>query len=362
MKKLAILGSTGSLGRQALQVISDNTDLYSVVSLTAHHNEQLLNQQVSTYRPQCWGLSSTDNRCLLTAVQQDIDMAVVLTGGIDSLPAIIYCIEHNIDIALANKEALVCAGQLIMSMLQTSSSRLIPIDSEHSAIWQCLQGTDCAPSAITLTASGGAFVDYSKRKLSTVTPLQAQTHPKWSMGADITLDSNTMFNKTLEVLEARWLFNVPIDRINIVVHRQSIVHSLVTFNDGSTLAQLSYPDMRLPIKYALDYPIRLLANLPQLDMATVSRLTFEKPNSGRFPCVNLCYNPIYNNGLMPTVLIGANEIARTHFRQCRIDFNHIYWLIDKVATALYDRYKGTDVTLDSIYEAYNYSKQYAMQL
>ena len=310
MKKLAILGSTGSIGKQTLEVVDSLPNSFEIKSLVSYSNGDLLNEQKKQYRPEFSGLIVKDGeQCLVDAVE-GCDLAVIATSGITAIKAVMYCIDNGIDVALANKETLVCAGELIKKNLARSGSQLMHVDSEHSALWQCLRGSKRREIAkLILTASGGAFRDFDSEQLHSATFEQALNHPNWSMGNKITIDSATMFNKTLEVLEARWLYGVEVDKIEILVHRQSIVHSLVQFIDGSVLAQMATPDMKLPIQYALTYPDRVNSTVTPLDLSVASRLDFEKVDDSRFPCANIAYLPIMRIPLMPTVVNAANDVC-----------------------------------------------------
>ncbi len=360
MKKIAVLGSTGSIGRQALDVLSQMGEQYQIVALTANTNAVLLSLQQKKTGAEYAGLVSSGGKDCLVKALADADVALIATGGIDSLDAVIYCLKNGKDILIANKEVIVCAGELIYKMLSSSQSKLYPLDSEHSAIWQCLDGKRA--DKLILTASGGAFYDKTFEELKRVDIKTAFTHPRWDMGKSITLDSNTMFNKTLEVLEARWLFNMPLEDIEITVHRQSIVHSLVRFKDGCLLAQLSNPDMRLPISYALGYPSRVKNDYPPFDIAGNVKLTFEKVDGVRFPCVNLCYDQRCNSGLMPTVMVAANEALRVLFERGKVAFCDFYETILYVVEAFYPQLKDTRVTREGCFNTFETAKKYTFNL
>lgn len=360
MKKIAVLGSTGNIGRQALEVLFGMKEEYKVVSLTANTNGELLSVQQKQFDAPYAALCSVEgNDCLIKALN-GVDAALIATGGIDSLDAVIYCLKSSKDILIANKEVIVCAGELIFKMLKNSQSKLYPLDSEHSAIWQCLEGKRA--QKLILTASGGAFYDRGLSQLEYVTPKEAFVHPRWNMGKNITLDSNTMFNKTLEVLEAHWLFDMPLDQIEIAVHRQSLVHSLVQFEDGCLLAQLCSPDMRLPISYALSYPLRVKNDYPALDITNNINLTFEKVDGARFPCANLCYDERCNFGLMPTVMVAANEALRLLFEKGKVAFCDFYKTILYVVEAFYPQLKDMVVTRDACQNVFTAAKNYTLNL
>jgi 1-deoxy-D-xylulose-5-phosphate reductoisomerase len=262
------------------------------------------------------------------ASHPDIDLVVVATSGKVGLAPTLAAIKAGKQIALANKEVLVLAGEIVISEAKQYGAEILPIDSEHSAIWQCLHGEQSQPARIILTASGGPFYDHSPEQLATVTPEEALTHPTWKMGNKVTIDSATLMNKGLEVIEAHWLFSIPFNRIEIMIHRQSIIHSLVEFADGSTKAQLSFPDMRLPIQYALSYPERLPnARLPHLNLVTVKSLTFEPANLDQFPCLRLALEAGKSGGTYPTVLSAADEIAVDLFLTGKIRFADIAELL-----------------------------------
>jgi len=342
------LGSTGSIGTQTLEVIFENSDKFVVWSLVAYSNDKLLGQQVEKFAPQYAALISRDGvECLVDAVK-GADVAVIATRGIVALDAVMYCIEHNIDVALANKEVLVTAGKLVVEALKGSKSRLLPVDSEHSAIWQCLQGSINKPSKIYLTASGGAFVGKSADQLQNVTPADALKHPNWNMGAKITIDSATMMNKAFEVLEACYLFDVDASMVEIVVHPQSIVHSMVQFDDNSVIAQLSLPSMKLPIQYALTYPQRVSCNVKPLDLTTISSLQFCKVDEASFPCARLGHEVYFKHPLCATVMNACNDVCVDYFLAGKLPFLSLYstvrYMIDTYEQQLCD----AEYTLDAV--------------
>ena len=346
MKKVAVLGSTGSIGTQTLDVIRKNADKLQVVSLVAFSREDKLLEQVKEFNPKYYGLiSQKGEQCLIDAVA-DADIAVVATKGITALNCVIYCLEHGIDVALANKETLVCGGQLVMS--KVGKAKLYTIDSEHCAISQCMQSRDGGKiSKILLTASGGPFWNYPLEAIGKVSPAEALAHPNWSMGSKITVDSATMFNKTLEVLEAHWLFGVPLSNIQVVVHRQSIVHSMVSFADGSVMAQMAVPDMRLPIQIAL------LGNggeqiINNLDFSQLMQLSFEPTNVDKFPCVNLAYEVFGKYPLAPTVMNGANDVCVEQFLKGNLAFDKFYQTIISVVEHFEPQLRNVPVTLENI--------------
>ena len=346
MKKVAVLGSTGSIGTQTLDVIRKNADKLQVVSLVAFSREDKLLEQVYEFAPAYHALISQKGEdCLIEAVK-DADIAVVATKGITALNCVIYCLEHGIDVALANKETLVCGGELVMS--KVGKAKLYTIDSEHCAISQCISSRPGGKvEKILLTASGGPFWEHSAEQLSVVTPKQALAHPNWNMGSKITVDSATMFNKTLEVLEAHWLFGVPLEKIQIVVHRQSVVHSMVSFTDGSVMAQLATPDMRLPIQIAL------LGNggnqaVEPLDFAKFVNLTFQSADMAKFPCVNLAYQVFGLYPLAPTIMNGANDVCVDYFLQGKLAFDRFYSTIMQIVTHFNLQLHNVPVTVANI--------------
>ena len=346
MKRIAVLGSTGSIGTQTLEVIRKNADKLQVVSLVAFSREDKLLEQVAEFSPAYYALISQKGPgCLIEAVK-GADLAVVATKGITALNCVIYCLENGIDIALANKETLVCGGELVMS--NVGKGKLYTIDSEHCAISQCISSRDGGKvDKILLTASGGPFWNCSADELSNVTPKQALAHPNWNMGSKITVDSATMFNKTLEVLEAHWLFGLSLDKIQVVVHRQSIVHSMVSFADGSVMAQMAEPNMCLPIQIAL------LGNggdqiVEKIDFSQMLKLTFEPSDMEKFPCVNLAYEVFDMYPLAPTIMNGANDVCVEQFLQGKLAFDKFYPTIMQVVRHFADQLANVPVTVENI--------------
>ena len=343
MKKLAILGSTGSIGTQTLQVVAEHPDLYEVRVLTAYSQADVLIGQALRFEPDAVVIVDETQynkvrealadspvkvycgaKSLTEVVQMpSVDVVLTATVGFSGLEPTIAAIKAGKQIALANKETLVVAGELITSLALEYRAAILPVDSEHSAIFQCLVGEDSQPDKILLTASGGPFRLLSKEQLLTVTAAQALQHPTWRMGDKITIDSATMINKGFEVIEAKWLFGIGAEQIEVLVHPQSIIHSAVQFCDGTVKAQLGLPDMRLPIQYALSYPRRLPLSGPRLDLFEIADLTFERPDLQRFPCLSLAYEAIKRGGNMPCILNAANEVANLAFRQDRISFPQI---------------------------------------
>jgi 1-deoxy-D-xylulose-5-phosphate reductoisomerase len=339
-KRIAILGSTGSIGQQTLDVIRAHPDKFKVIALTAGNNLDLLRRQIAEFQPSMYyhGSSAkimTDGTSHYMPQEDivchsDVDIVVAATAGTAGLKPLLAAIKGRKIVALANKEPLVMAGALVLSEMKKGGGWILPVDSEHSAIWQCLNGENDKPAKILLTASGGPFRNFSRQQLDEVTPEQALQHPSWKMGRKVTIDSATLMNKGLEVIEARWLFDVTIDQIEILIHPQSIVHSMVVLADGSIKAQLSYPDMRLPIQYALSYPERIAnENLPKLDWSKVNCLEFGYPDLASFPCLSLALEAGRKGGTYPAVLCGADEIAVELFLNHKIRFTGIAELIEK---------------------------------
>ncbi|MDY6848370.1 MAG: 1-deoxy-D-xylulose-5-phosphate reductoisomerase [Thermodesulfobacteriota bacterium] len=351
MKNLVILGSTGSIGVNALDIVADHPDKYRVVALTAGNNIDLLHEQIRSFRPEIVAvLSESQARDLrhrlgpqgpevLSGVQGLVfcathdaaDMVVSAIVGAAGLVPTMAAIEACKDVALANKETLVCAGSLVMSRALEKEVRIFPVDSEHSAIFQSLEGHRRHDvRRLILTASGGPFRNRSLAELSHVTPGDALNHPNWEMGRKVTIDSATMMNKGLEVIEAHWLFDLPAERIDVHIHPQSIVHSMVEYIDGAVIAQMGVPDMRTPIAYALSYPERLPLKIPALDLCELGKLTFEKPDQQKFPCLKLAYDALREGGSAPAVLNAANEVAVEAFLKGEISFLNISRIITSV--------------------------------
>ncbi|MCL5058079.1 MAG: 1-deoxy-D-xylulose-5-phosphate reductoisomerase [Actinobacteria bacterium] len=374
MKGVSILGSTGSIGRQALDVLDGLPD-FRIVGLAAGKNIKLLKEQIIRYRPLLVSVEKEDDALELArelagkgteilwgsegllAVAAHPAAGVVITAvtGTAGLLPTVEAISAGKDIALANKETLVAAGSLVTGLAAQKGVNILPVDSEHSAIWQCLRGSRPGEvESIILTASGGPF--RKERDLERVTVSKALAHPNWSMGKKITVDSATLMNKGLEVIEARWLFGLDYDRIRVVVHPQSIIHSMVEFRDGSVLAQLGLPDMKLPIQYALTYPDRLPGNVPRLDPAKMSALTFEPPDIVRFPLLDLAYRVGRRGGTLPAAMNAANEAAVELFLAGRIRFTSIYRVVEEVV----GRHDITDRPgLEEILEADRWAREKA---
>lgn len=368
MKKIAILGSTGSIGTQSIDVALKHG--YKVTALTAHSNAKLIEEQARLLKPDMVALYNEDEASKLKTALKDTDIKV-LSGvegicecaaetsadtvinsivGMAGLRPTLAVINAGKQLALANKESLVAGGQLVTDAAKRNNVPILPVDSEHSAIFQCLEGkpSNKALKKIILTASGGPFFGKTKEELKNVTAADALKHPNWSMGAKITIDSATMFNKGLELIEAVWLFGVSPDMINIIVHRESIVHSMIEYNDNSVIAQLGLPDMRIPIQYALTYPERYESPVNEIDFASLAMLTFYKPDYDTFRCINICRDAIAKGGLMPAAINSANEEVNTLFRKGIVKFNDIPELILEGAS----KAKKADIfTVDDIDEA-----------
>ena len=349
MKDIIILGSTGSIGTGTLDVIRRDPGAFNVIGLAAGGNVELLASQIAEFQPdrvvmagenQAGILREKINGSsevlhgesgLLDLMTGDADLVVVAIPGTDALLPALEAIRRGIDIALASKELLVAAGEEVVSAAAKSGSAILPVDSEHSAIFQCLQGERMEEvDKIILTASGGPFLNSTRDELKTVTPSLALNHPRWKMGKKVSLDSATMMNKGLEVLEARWLFNIPLDRIEIIIHPQSVIHSFVRMRDGSLLAQMSSPDMRLPIAYALYYPERPPHSFKVTTLSTLEPLTFEEPNRDLFPALELAYQAGTVGGTMPAVMNAANEVAGEAFLNNEIPFLSIMDIVGRV--------------------------------
>jgi 1-deoxy-D-xylulose-5-phosphate reductoisomerase len=358
IKQVAVLGSTGSIGRQTLEVISALPHRFSVIGLAAGHNTDLLAEQINQFKPR---LVHSQGKISLTSAKYEVlsleeiashpevDIVVIATSGKWGLKPTLAAVKAGKRLALANKESLVMAGEIITREAKLNKAQIIPVDSEHSAIFQCLEGEKQKAARIILTASGGPFLGYSPAQLAKVTPEQALKHPSWRMGKKVTIDSATLMNKGLEVIEARWLFNTPFDNIRVLINPQSIIHSMVEFADGSVKAQLSQPDMRLPIQYALSYPERLAnPNLPRLDWENIKELNFEPPDFDRFPCPKLAIEAGKKGGTYPAVLCAADETAVELFLSKRIKFTDIPHLVRQ---ALDEHQATTHPTLEEILAA-----------
>lgn len=367
-KQIAILGSTGSIGTQALQVIEEHPDLYEAYALTANNRVDLLIEQARKFMPEAVVIANEEKYLPLKEALSDlpikvyagadalcqiveskpIDIVLASMVGYAGLRPTMNAIKAGKAIALANKETLVVAGDLINELATQYHTPILPVDSEHSAIFQCLEMNNRLEKVI-LTASGGPFRNYSMEQLEHVTKAQALKHPNWQMGAKITIDSATMMNKGFEVIEAKWLFGVRPDQIEVVVHPQSVIHSMVQFEDGAVKAQLGMPDMRLPIQYAFSYPQRVKSSFEQLDFSRVTGLTFEQPDTRRFRNLALAYEALHRGGNMPCIVNAANEVVVAAFLQDRISFLRMSDVIEQtmgkvvyIKTPDYEDYVATD--------------------
>lgn len=347
MINLAILGSTGSIGTQTLDIVRLLPEQFKVVGLAAGRNTGLLLKQIKEFQPKY--VFSLDRHGLISAPEikflpmeelaslPEADIIVAATSGISGIKPVLEAIKTGKTVALANKESIVAAGSIIDKLISQNNARILPIDSEPSAVWQCLKGDNQGVAKLILTASGGPFRDYTPENMAKITPAQALKHPSWRMGPKITIDSATLMNKGMEIIEAHWLFKMPVVAIEIVIHPQSIIHSMVEYIDGSIKAQLSCPDMRLPILHALGYPNRLEnPGFPVINWQEVHKLEFAQPDFNKFPCLNLAVEACNKGGTYPAVLCAADEAAVGLFLQNRIGFTEIAEL---VARAL-DNHQG----------------------
>lgn len=375
-ERIAILGSTGSIGTSTLEVIAQHPEQFEVVTLAAGTNVDEMIRQVQRFKPK-WVAMATETAA--ERVRREVSADVRVLWGDESLqeivthPDVTYVVSALVGsrglaptlaairagkkIGLANKETLVTAGHIVTREVAKAGVPLIPIDSEHSAIFQCLNGEHMTDvERIVITASGGSFRDWSREQLAEATVETALKHPNWSMGAKITIDSATMMNKGLEVIEAHWLFGLPYDKIDVLIHPQSIIHSMVEFQDGAVMAQLGTPDMKVPIQYALSYPNRLPLRTPRLDLVALARLDFRAPDFARYPCLQMAYEAGRAGGTLPTVLNAANEIAVEHFLRGDIPFLAIE---EVVARTLEHHEKMTDPTLEEIHLADQWARTFA---
>ena len=370
MKQIAILGSTGSIGTQTLDVVRQHRDAFAVYALTAHRSVEMLIEQALEFNPavvciadeSCYPrlrdalsdlpikVMAGENALKEIVTMPAIDVVVAAMVGYAGLPPTIAAIQAKKTIALANKETLVVAGEIICRLAKRYKVNILPVDSEHSAIFQSLVGEDMASvEKLLLTASGGPFRRFTLDQMQHVTAAEALRHPNWDMGAKITIDSASMMNKGFEVIEARWLFDIPVEKIQVLVHPQSVVHSAVQFIDGSVKAQLGTPDMRMPIQYALTYPARWQSDVPRLDLFATQSLTFEEPDLQRFPNLALAYEAMNRGGNVPCVLNAANEVVNLAFREGRCGFLQMSDVIAKtmertdfIAEPTYEDYVQTD--------------------
>ena len=382
MKQIAVIGSTGSIGQNTLQVVRHLSDRFQIFALSAHSSVTLLADQIEAFQPQvvtitdssrldelarlCRGrglrlpeMLSGDEGLRAIASAPEVDIVVSGAVGAAGLFPTWVAVQAAKTVALANKESMVLAGELLRGTALKTGARIIPIDSEHSAIDQCLRsGSREEVRRLILTASVGPFRNTPAEQLDRVTPEDALNHPTWRMGRRITIDSATLMNKGLEVIEARWLFGIPEDKVDIMVHPQSIVHSMVEFSDGSVIAQLGTTDMRQPIQYALTYPDRFASCVPGIDWSTANRLEFMPPDTARFPCIQLAYRAIQQGGTAPAVLNAADEVAVQAFLERRISFTDIPRLIEDTLDA---HEGGSGVTFESVMAADAWARRFAME-
>jgi 1-deoxy-D-xylulose-5-phosphate reductoisomerase len=374
VKNLVVLGSTGSIGQQTLDIVRALPDHFRVIGLAAGSNHNLLFTQIQEFKPEYFYFAQYDSeghslKAFLRpkympmeelATLPDVDIVVIATSGTAGLDAVLAAVQAGKTIALANKESLIAAGEVITAAAKKTKAHLHPVDSEHSAIWQCLNGEKQAPRRIILTASGGPFVDYPPERMANITVMQALAHPSWVMGKKVTIDSATLMNKGLEVIEARWLFNVPISNVQVLIHPQSIIHSMVEFLDGSVKAQLSLPDMRLPIQYALSYPERLPnATLPAFDWSDFTDLTFMQPDMAKFPCLRLAVEAGRKGGTYPAVLCAADEVAVGLFLKEQLRFTEIPVIVEKV---LEKHDSISHPSIEAIKAADNWAREMALKV
>ena len=377
MKKIGILGSTGSIGKQALEIIKNNSESFSVDYLYANSNYEVLYEQVVDFSPTYICINNKESYKKLSELvkdhfntkiifgikesidfisSRDIDLILNAIVGVDGLKPTIAAINNNIDIALSNKESLVLAGEIVVNKAKQNNVNIFPVDSEHSAMWQCLRGENIQDvHKMILTASGGPFRTLDYKNFSNISVEDALNHPNWDMGNKITIDSATMMNKGFEVIETHWLFGVDIKKIDIVVHPQSIIHSMIEFKDKSIKAQIGIPDMKIPINYALNYPKHSYLDMPSLDFSSISELTFESPDLIKFKCIDLAYQALENGGTSTAVLNIANDIAVNLFLSNKIKFIDIPIIIEK---AMEKHQHISYPTLDDIYHLMDWTNEY----
>jgi len=379
MKKVFVLGSTGSIGVNCLNVISNHRNDFEVACLTVNSNTELLLEQIKIYKPRVVVVrdekaakdisARNSNDCELlvgehglikAAVEADYDIFMGAMVGFAGLAPTIEAVKRGKRIALANKETLVVAGEIVTRLVLENSAEIIPVDSEHSAIYQCLVGENLNEvEKLILTASGGPFRNKDKSFFETATVDEALNHPNWKMGSKITIDSATMMNKGLEVIEAHWLFGLPAEKIDVVIHPQSIIHSMVQFVDGSIKAQLGLPDMKLPIQYALTFPERVRNNFDRTDLPAIGSLTLYEPDLNKFECLKLAFDALNTGGTAPCILNAANEVAVSKFLHKEIKFSHIPLLINK---ALDKVENNLSPDLGTIFECDKVTREYVNQI
>ena len=377
---IAVLGSTGSIGRQTLDVVSQHPDLFQIELLTAGSNSALLIEQARSFNPGSVVIcdeskyqevfdaldtedikvyAGMDSVCDILS-DSNIDIVVAAIVGFAGLRSAIAAIEAGKTVALANKETLVAAGSIVMSLAAKRGVRIVPVDSEHSAIFQCLQGNDGRDvEKLLLTCSGGPFLGMSKEEIAQMTPEAALKHPRWNMGAKVTIDSASLMNKGLEMIEAHWLFNMPAERIEVVVHPESIIHSAVQYRDGAVIAQLSVPDMRVPIQYALGCPRRLDLNVARLSFPQLGKLTFFAPDTDRFPCLEIARGAMVKGGNAACAMNAANEVAVAAFLQGKIPFSAIPEII---TVAMFRTPFVADPSLEDIFATHEQAGAVASQM
>ncbi|MBJ8078362.1 MULTISPECIES: 1-deoxy-D-xylulose-5-phosphate reductoisomerase [Bacillus cereus group] len=378
LKNIVILGSTGSIGTSALEVIRNNPDKFRVVGMSAFSNLELFSKQIEEFKPEIISIGSESDAKTLkyrfpslsithgqpglieVAAYSKSDLVLsAVVGSIGILPTI-EALKNGKDIAIANKETLVAAGHIVTATAEKYKRKLIPVDSEHSAIFQCLNGeNEKEISNLIITASGGAFRDKSREEMINLKASKALKHPNWQMGAKLTIDSATLMNKGLEVIEAHWLFNIPYEKIQVLVHKESIIHSMVEFQDGSIMAQLGQPDMKTPIQYSFTYPNRLKSDYHKLKLSEIRALHFEEPNLEKFPCLKLAYDAGKIGGTMPAVLNAANEVVNKLYREDAIKFFDIEKIIYNVMSK-HDVIANPD--LHQILDYDNWARQEALNL
>ncbi len=367
MKNIAILGSTGSIGTQALDIVRMYPERFNVVGISAKRNAELLLDQIIEFKPVMASIEDIDaynsikdkipaetalicekNGMIRIAQLEQADILLVSVVGIAGLPAVVAGLKAKKKIALANKEALVTGGKIVSDLVKANNDIIYPVDSEHSAIFQCLQGKfDNEIRKIILTASGGPFRNFEKDRLKSVTVSDALKHPTWNMGKKITIDSATLMNKGLEVIEAKWLFDVPVEKVKPIIHPESVVHSAVEFSDGAVIAQMGEPDMKLPIMYAFEYPERVYSGAGFLDLAKRQTLNFYEPDYEKFPCLSLAFESMRLGGNVPCALNAANEVAVDLFLKEKIGFNDIPQMIEHT---IFNMDVIKEPTIDEIYE------------
>lgn len=371
MKKIALIGSTGSIGTQTLNVVRRNPDKFRIVSLAAGHNIQRLKEQIKEFNPlvataasepSYGNLSDGRTECFYgedafkNAIVDEADIVLVALVGFKGILAVLEAIKKGKNVALANKESLVAGGEIVVGEAKKRGVKIIPVDSEHSAVFQALDFDFDKPfERIILTASGGAFRDFSKDELKSVTAKDALKHPNWNMGSKITVDCATLVNKAFEVIEAKWLYGAAFQKIDVVVHRESIIHSMVEFSDGSVIAQMSYPTMEIPIALALSYPERIKSRVKPLNLANIGKLTFSEIDNDRFPCFELVLSAAKIGGLYPAVANGANDAAVELFLKDIISYGDIY---SAIYGALESFGGGENCGYESVAEANRFAREY----